>query len=122
MKGLMHARMERWAAWYATGALARGIGYSSSANCGTGASRQQHAGPGLAEECIRLHKQLDSLPPDLRQAVEVFYLGQGSMRVKAQQLGCSPPTLYDRVHRAHALLQGQWQPAAPAARWSVRVR
>ena len=121
MKGFMHAKMERWATWYATGSLARGMGYGSSANCGACASGQRSSAPGLAEECIRLHQQLGALPPDLRQAVEVFYLGQGSMRAKAQQLGCSAPTLYDRVHRAHALLQGQWAPAPLASKWSVRI-
>lgn len=111
-------RLLNWARWRA-GAGGGGLGYTSVDLTLANAGRDGYLDatvPTLDVEAEETDRGLNELDYPLREAVYAGYLGGGSMKTKAQRLGCSEATLYARIDQAHYRLSSWLSGRAAAAR------
>lgn len=98
-------RLQNWARWV-HGGLAGGLGYSGMRwGAPTASSSDREAViPTNAVEASETHDEVVKLTPELRQTVEVYYLGSGSRAQMCERLRCATATIDSRLTKAHRLL------------------
>ncbi len=95
-------RLNKWAAWVATGRKVVGLGYPSQAPYMrlTPSSNSLRA-PIENEEAWEIEQAIQRLDRQLRDAVEQYYLRAGTAETHAKALCICRDTLYVRIHSAH---------------------
>lgn len=97
-------RLARWAAWSVRGGRIRGLWYVSC-TFGDAPGGMPTVSAEINEEACRTHSAVSKLvPAELRQAVHVYYLGRGTVKQRAKDLGCSEATMMRRIYHAHERL------------------
>lgn len=95
-------RMVRWAEWLLRGD-GGGLGFPRECSY---TRMQQRGGDGgysidVDIESAETEKAVQALEPDLKQAVQVYYLANATRATQAQYLKCHVRTMERRVERAH---------------------
>lgn len=97
-------RLVRWAAWSVRGGRIRGLWYVSCTFGDTPAGGQSCTVE-MNEEAYRTQAAISRLvPAELRQAVHTYYIGRGTVKQRAKDLGCSEATMMRRIYHAHERL------------------
>ena len=99
-------RLLNWARWRA-GAGMGGLGYSGVDLTDDGGrdGYREAVVPTMNCEASETETAVQALVPELRAAVEMFYLRGGGHKDKARRLGLSAAGMYARIETAHARLQ-----------------
>lgn len=109
----MHERLVRWASWSMRGGLALGLWYT---RCTLGTDTSSGCAPDakLDQEALTTQSAVSRLVPlELRVAVHAYYCGQGTLKQRAKDAGCSEATLHRRIDHAHerlVVLMGENRP------------
>jgi hypothetical protein len=98
-------RLNNWARWR----LTRGggvLGYAAVNMADpTPGVREPYAAVAIPTNDVEASETQDAIQklttPELKRAVEEFYLGKGGIRDKARRLCCGESTVYARVEQAH---------------------
>ena len=97
----INTRCNQWADWYVK-RRANGLGFPKECPY---TRLQARGGDGyqltVDEAAWEIHQAINSLIHEEKLAVECFYLVSGAIEHKIQRAGCSIPTLYRRIDRAH---------------------
>lgn len=98
-------RLNAWARWVMSRA-GGGLGFPKQ----VAFSRLSGGGPGsqlpagLDENAYEVEQAVQTLRPELKQAVQAFYCSVGTVEQKAKDCHCCRDTLYSRLDRAHGLI------------------
>lgn len=98
----INTRLNQWAQWTLQ-RTSGGLGYPRECSY-TRMMARSSAGfmsPGMDEEAWLVEKAVQDLPDYLKETVQVFYIGKGTVEQKARDLHCSRDTVYSRIERAH---------------------
>jgi len=98
-------RCNAWADWIAR-KLLLGTGYPRECVYTRLQARGGSSGFELTidEQAWEIHQAVKTLPPQLLEAINAFYLGKGTVDDKAKDCRCHRDTLFVRVHRAHIVI------------------
>jgi DNA-directed RNA polymerase specialized sigma24 family protein len=95
-------KINKWAAWVASGRKVVGLGYPSQAPyMRFTPSSHSLRDPIENEEAWEIEKAIHRLDQQHRDAVEQFYLRAGTAETHAKALHICRDTLYARIHSAH---------------------
>lgn len=99
--------MNVWAEWVLTGRRVVGLDYPSQcAFTRLAPASGQARGASFNDDAWLVENAVQSLAPDLKRVVMVFYLQNATAEQMARDLHCSRDTLYARLHRAHTEVMG----------------
>ena len=104
----VNEKLNRWSTWVASGRKVVGLGYPSQ--CAFSRLTPSAGGwraPIENEEAWEIERAVVRLDPQLRAAVEQFYLRAGTAESHAKALRCCTKTLYTRIHQAHVKIM-EW--------------
>jgi len=115
-------RLQNWARWK-TSSGGGSLGYAR-VQLASDTSREGYREariPTLDCEAEETDRAVLALPSELRRTVELYYLGGGPMRRKAEILCCTERAVHARIERAHQVIQS-WVQDLERARRQERAR
>ncbi len=100
-------RMNNWKLWRISERRSIGGSPYPIYNLTPRPPRGENIMPLLMGEAEDTDKAVQALPPELRRAVEVWYLGTGTVNQKRKMLGCRRERMMDSLEKARLRIRGQ---------------
>ena len=100
-------RMNNWKLWRISERRSIGGSPYPIYNLTPRPPRGENIMPLLMGEAEDTDKAVQALPPELRRAVEVWYLRTGTLNQKRKMLGCRRERMMDLLEKARLRIRGQ---------------